>query len=146
MPTLHDAAHRGKLATRLQSLRPDSTPKWGVMRVDQMLWHVNTALDMALGRVDAPRDKLPLPLPIMRFMVINLPWPKSAPTNPSLRATGNYDFGRERETTLKLVNELGRKELSSDWGDHPLLGRMSEPQVIKLQAKHLDHHLRQFGV
>lgn len=69
MPTLHDAAHRDTRPGRLQSLRPDSTPKWGVMRVDQMLWHVNTALDMVLGRVDAPRDKLPLPLPIMRFMV-----------------------------------------------------------------------------
>lgn len=146
MPTLHDAVHRTKLASRLKSLRPDTARQWGMMTIDQMLWHVNAALGMALGRVAVPRDKLPLPLPIMRFLVINLPWPKSAPTNPSLIATGSYDFERERETTLKLMAEIGQKELASEWGEHPLLGRMSGPQVSKLQAKHIDHHLRQFGV
>ena len=146
MPLLHDDAHRAALRTRLASLRPTSTRLWGKMSVDQMLWHVNAALQMALGRGNAKSAKPPLPLPIMRFMVINLPWPKNSPTNPTLVPTEPCEFEKESALTPVLMEELARKELGGDWGDHPLLGRMSGRQVSKLQAKHIDHHLRQFGV
>jgi hypothetical protein len=40
------------------ALRPDSPRRWGRMSVGQML----------------------CPRPLMKFIVINLPWPKGAPT------------------------------------------------------------------
>jgi hypothetical protein len=146
MPLLHDDATRAALKARLTALRPDSQRQWGKMSVDQMLWHVNAALNMALGRSNAPPDKLPLPLPIMRFLVIHLPWPKNGPTNPTLIPQGQYDFETEHALTPQLMDELAQRDIRGDWGNHPLLGHMSGRQVSKLQAKHLDHHLRQFGV
>jgi hypothetical protein len=39
-----------------------------------------------------------------------------------------------------------RGELHSDWPHHPVFGRMTGEQVSHLHAKHLNHHLTQFGV
>ena len=68
------------------------------MSVDQMLWHLNEALAGALGEiVPGPPDKRP-PIPgwLMKFLVINMPWGKGAPTMPALVATRQYDFDAER--------------------------------------------------
>jgi hypothetical protein len=47
---------------------------------------------------------------------------------------------------LRLVEELAAKPLDSEWPASPTLGRMSGNDVSRLQAKHLHHHLTQFGV
>lgn len=146
MPLLHDAAYRASLRARVGLLRADSKPQWGKMSVDQMLWHVNTALNLALGNDTAPTHKPPLPMPLMRFIVVDLPWGKSLPTSPHLIPSGHYDFDGERATCLRLIDEMAQRDLAATWGDHPLLGRMAGSRVSKLQAKHINHHLKQFGV
>ena len=146
MPLLHDTAYRSQLRTRLESLRANTEHRWGAMTVDQMVWHVNTGLNLALGRITVPRSKPPMPMPLMRVVVIDLPWPKNLPTHPAFKATSAFDFEAERATTLRLLEEFAQKPLESEWGDHPLLGRLTGRRQSKLQAKHIDHHLRQFGV
>lgn len=145
MALLHDPAVRSSIEARLSALRADSRPAWGRMTVDQMLWHVNRALAQSLGQVDAPRDRAPLPRPIMKFMVLNMPWPKNAPTNPSFVATTGHDFEAERARCLALIANLVSLPLH-DSSNHPMFGRMSGRDTSRLQAKHFDHHLRQFGV
>jgi hypothetical protein len=146
MPSLHDSTYRAAIQNRLQALRADSQRKWGKMTVDQMLWHVNEALESALGRISLPPERSPLPRPIMKFIVINLPWPKGAPTLPDWRARGEHDFNTERSRCLRLVDELASTPLDGHWPDSPVLGRMTGRDVTRLHAKHLNHHLTQFGV
>lgn len=147
MPYLQDTSCRTALQARIRTLRGDSTPSWGRMSADQMLWHLNTGLKMALGKVPVPRSKgPPLPASVVKFMVLNLPWPKSAPTSPALIAREQYDFVTERDAALELIDELARRDLEGEGSDHPLFGRMTAKEVSRLQAKHIDHHLRQFGV
>ena len=45
MPMLHDSSFRESVQSRLKALRPDAERRWGKMTVDQMLWHVNSALE-----------------------------------------------------------------------------------------------------
>ena len=93
MPLLHDQAVRSRIEGRLRTLTPDRRPLWGKMSVDQMLWHLNEALAGALGEIDvAPPDKKP-PVPgwLMKFLVINVPWGKGAPTMPAFVAKRQYD-------------------------------------------------------
>jgi hypothetical protein len=33
-----------------------------------------------------------------------------------------------------------------DWPPHPILGRLSRGQWMRWGYRHMDHHLRQFGV
>ena len=147
MPVLHDERYRADILRRLDALGPDSRGKWGRMSVSQMLWHVNEALEGALGHVTVAPENVPLPRPLMKFIVINLPWPKGAPTLKRwVPQNDRYDFAAERSRCVRLVTELTSRPLNADWPDSPTLGRMSGTDVSRLQAKHLNHHLTQFGV
>jgi Protein of unknown function (DUF1569) len=145
--TLHDPGDRTGLQERIRRLRPDTERKWGRMSAAQMLWHVNQAMETALGRVTLPTEKVPLPRPIMKFIVINLPWPKGAPTVPGFVAKGeSFDFEAERDRCLRLIDQVAATSLDGEWAPSPVFGRMKGKEVTTLQAKHLNHHLTQFGV
>lgn len=146
MALLHDGATRSEIDQRIRSLRPDSRGRWGKMTVDQMLWHVNRALGLSLGEVTIGPGFPPLPAPMLKFVVLRLPWFKGAPTHPDFVARAHYDFEGERDRLLALVDRLVQKPLESDWPRHPAFGAMTGRDVSHLMAKHLDHHLRQFGV
>lgn len=146
MPLIHDSAVQSSLVSRLDRLDRNATPRWGRMSVDQMLWHVNEALLSALGRVQPEPGRPPIPRAVVKFIVLNLPWPRGAPTNRRFIATAHHDFEAERTRCRALLAELAERPLSTLDGEHPAFGRMSGRDQSRLQAKHLDHHLRQFGV
>jgi len=146
MRTLHDGRDRSEIVKRVAELRRDSERKWGKMSVEQMLWHVNGAMASALGQFEISPQKPPLPRPIMKLLVLYVPWGKGAPTMPDFVASGTYDFEGERGRCLQLIDTIAAKRLKSDWPVHPMLGRMSGQEVSRLHAKHLNHHLLQFGV
>jgi hypothetical protein len=116
------------------------------MSVDQALWHLNQGLALALGQIDQPPQKIPLPRPIMKLLVLTVPWPKGAPTVPALEAKQRYDFEAERTRCLGLLKTFAKKGLADEWPVSPIFGEVSGKFTSRLQAKHLDHHLRQFGV
>jgi len=146
MATLHDDAYRTQIIERVGRLRRDTPRRWGKMSADQMLWHVNGGLSMTLGQMNIPPQKTPLPRPIMRLVALNLPWPRGWPTMPMFVASGSYDFESERARCFELIEQMTVKPLDEEWPVHPLLGRLSGREASKIQAKHLDHHLKQFGV
>lgn len=147
MQTLHDDGVRASLEQRFRALRPDAHRRWGRMTVDQMLWHVSAGLAVALGRMPAGKERRPpLPPAVIRFLVLYLPWPKGAPTLKAIVASGErHDFDAERARCLELMSDFARKPMESTWAPHPVFGEVSGRFVSRLQAKHLDHHLRQFG-
>jgi hypothetical protein len=116
------------------------------MSVDQMLWHVNQAMGVPLGETVVEAQWIPLPKAAVKFMVLSLPWVKGAPTNPAFLPKRQYDFEAERARCRLLIGKLTARPLDADWPYHPIFGRMSGPDFSRLQARHLDHHLRQFGV
>jgi len=147
MPVLlHDLATRTSIDSRLGQLKPTSRPIWGKMSVDQMLWHVNQAMAADLGYITPPIDRAPLPRPMMRFLVLNMPWPKGAPTNKAFEAISQHDFDEQLARCRSLIGEITARSLDHPPNQHPMFGKMSGRAQSKLHAKHLDHHLRQFGV
>jgi hypothetical protein len=145
MPMLHDPAVRSKLEHRLNALRPDSPRQWGSMTVDQMLWHVNQFLAASLGDATLPPQKNAIPAPILRFFVIYMPWPKSAPTNKAAIAKGQHDFEVERARCRELIGRFADRPVDGEWCDDPNFGEVDGKFASKLHAKHLDHHFKQFG-
>ena len=146
MTLLHDPSTRDAMRRRIQGLSPQSVRKWGKMTVDQMLWHCSEALDNALGK-DLPNPlRFPLPMAIIRFFTFNLPWPKGAPTHPGFVTGERHSFDAERDRLLGLLDRFTAKPLdASDWGTSPAFGKMTGRDWSRLQAKHLDHHLKQFS-
>jgi len=145
MPMLHDPAVRSALEGRLESIRSDSSRQWGRMSVDQMLWHVNQFLAASIGEGTLEVQKSPIPAPIMKFFLIHMPWPKSAPTNKSAVARGQHDLETERARCKELIAKFVSRPVDADWPADPSFGPVNGQFASKLQAKHLDHHFRQFN-
>jgi hypothetical protein len=148
MPLLHDPDIRADLLRRLAALRADSRPRWGSMSVDQMLWHVNTILAVALGEIEMAPQTPPLGIArrLLKYFVIYAPWGKGAPTLPAFIAAGEHDFDAERSRAVRLIEACAARPIDGRWPDNPMFGRVSGRDVSRLHAKHFAHHLRQFGV
>ena len=144
MQMLHDPAVRSSLEARLATIRPDSPRQWGVMSVDQMLWHVNQFLAAAIGEGNLSVQKMPMPAPMMRFFVLYAPWPKGSPTNKSAIPQGQHDFEMEHARCKELIGKFVSRPVEGDWPIDPSFGPVTGKFASKLQAKHLDHHFRQF--
>ena len=143
---LHDPAVRDSIRARVQTLSPTSPRKWGKMSVDQMLWHCNQALRNSLGEFKPQPVRVPLPRSVLKVMVFNLPWMKGAPTTAEYVAGERYSFDAERDHLLRLIAEFTARGLDdTNWGWSVAWGDMCGRDWSRLQAKHLDHHLKQFS-
>jgi hypothetical protein len=145
MPLLHDPQTRTSIKQRLSTVRPDATRRWGKMSVDQMLHHVNRTLEAALGRRQVQRLKAPLPRVVLKFLVLNVPWPKGAPSAPEFVVGDRYDFAAEQARCQGLIDEFVATPLDATWPAHFSFGSVSGKEYSQLHAKHLNHHLRQFS-
>jgi hypothetical protein len=146
MPALlHD--HGPSLRKRIEALTPNATRKWGKMTVDQMLHHVNLVLLESLGEYKPPKSIKGLPEPLVRWVIINLPWGKSAPTRPDMviPESERYDFAAEKQRCLSMLDRFLAKPMNEPWPRAANFS-MTGKHWSQLQYKHLNHHLEQFGV
>ena len=147
MPTAWDPAVRDGLLARARTLTPQHTAKWGKFSVAAMLAHLNEASRMATGELPVT-GKAPAMLkwPPVRYLIIHhLPMPKSAPTAPELIArSASAELARE----LALFEQTFARLDGQSHGlvPHPAFGTLSHADWGVLIHKHVDHHLRQFGV
>lgn len=142
-----DPAAREELRTRMERVAADTRPKWGRMNAPQMLAHLNAALAMGLGELDVKPKRSPLANPVARWLVIyKLPFPRGTPTAPELLAPPTGDWDRELARFRDLLERTGTRSPAGDWPRHPVFGAMTGKLWGALACKHIDHHLRQFGV
>ena len=113
-----------------------------------MVAHLNQSSRMATGAIAvAPRRSF-LTNAFMRWLVIYVvPFPKSAPTAPELISTGDKaEFAAECAELHALMQKLPARRNEKEWPPHPAFGPMTGKDWGALGHKHIDHHLRQFGV
>jgi hypothetical protein len=145
MQLLHDPLVRSSIESRVRALSPDSARQWGHMTVDQMVWHLNQFLAFSLGDANIAPSKFKIPAAVMRFFVLYAPWPKGAPTNPKAFAKERYDLESERARCLALIARFVQRPVDEVWPVDPTWGKVTGRWQSKLQVKHFDHHLKQFG-
>jgi hypothetical protein len=145
MTQLHVPAVRDSIRARIQALSATTPPRWGSMSVDQMLWHCNQVLGTSLNDIQVVPRRPPLPVPVLKFVLFNLPWPHGAPTAPEYKSNVSRDFETERKRCLELIDRFATRKIEDrGWGP-AVFGKISGREWSRLQAKHLDHHLKQFG-
>jgi hypothetical protein len=115
----------------------------------QLLPHLAVALRMALGeRILEGRLPGRIRGAIMRDLAIyRLPWPEGkikAP--PGAFNTPSLGWERDREIVVELIERFAVASPDTLGITHPSFGRMRPHDWDVLQYRHLDHHLRQFGV
>ncbi len=149
MNSLFVPADREALALRLGALEPDTARRWGTMDPAQMLLHCALALEVATGDRPAQQTFLgKLITPFIRSRVLgDLPFKKKVPTDPGFVASGARDFDVERTRFVTILDRfVCRGPEQAAQATHPFFGRLSGEEWGRLGYKHLDHHLRQFGL
>lgn len=144
---LFDPAVKQEIIDRINKLTPQTNPQWGKMNVAQMLAHVQKPIGIALG-THLPKGSFLLRLigPLFKSKLWDEnPYKHSLPTDPTFVMTGEEkDFEKEKSVLLNMINSFSKETIVSE--KHPVFGKLTKDNWSKASWKHLDHHLKQFGV
>ncbi len=145
--SLADAHTRAEVTTRLASLTPADTARWGRFNAPRMLAHVTDALRMAVGDLPCEAKDIPFAksFPLKQLIIYWLPFPKGTPTAPELLARAPAPWAEELAACSTLLERFVPGQGPRQWPAHPAFGQMNEREWGVLAYRHLDHHLRQFG-
>lgn len=139
-----------EIIDRINRLTPASKPLWGSMGVAQMLAHCNVTYEMVYT------NKHPKPNALLRFIlkllvknkvVSDKPYEPNMRTAPAFIIKDDKDFEKEKSRLIEYIlktRQLGGHHFN---GKESLsFGPLTQEQWSNMFYKHLDHHLRQFGV
>ena len=151
MNSLFDSIKREEIISRIDKLTPENKALWGRMNVSQMLCHCADTLKMATGeRPVADKSSFAKRALLKPLILYVLPIPKGVPTASELdqarEGTSPTDFETDRKDLLSLIERICSLRQDFTWAAHPAFGKMNYKQWGLLAHKHIDHHLKQFGV
>jgi uncharacterized protein DUF1569 len=146
MKTLFDDATVTELVARINKLGEHSHAQWGKMNVYQMIRHCTLWEDMLLSKT---KYKQSLPGRIfgkiaLKSMMKDEPMKPNLPTVPSFKINEKGDVAEAKATWINLLQQHRDRQPSGFL--HPFFGPVSADDAGRMAYKHIDHHLRQFGV
>lgn len=139
-----------ELIDRVNSLKPESKPVWGKMNVAQMLAHVNVPYEMVFENkhpIPGRFKKILMKLLVKNSVVGDKPYRQNSPTAPSFLIKADKDFEKEKSRLIQYLlktHDLG--EGYFEGRESHSFGQLSIKEWNNMFYKHLDHHLKQFGV
>lgn len=153
MKNLFDSALVEDTKRRILQLHPDSERLWGEMSVAQMVSHCTSGIEMAMGKIHPKRAPFPASLVGVLIRPLALgddkPFRRNSPSSPELFPSEpeSCDLEHERAELIAAIDRFaaGGPACCSQQ-PHPFFGQLTPEQWAVLMYKHLDHHLRQFGV
>jgi len=137
------------LVSRVQKLRPDTVPLWGTMNATEMLLHCNRINEHLLTS-ESIRKGTSLKQYIGRwaglYFLSNFPKNIRTPKRNNTKGQINTDaFADQLETFIRLIRQFPVHDKAIHL-PHPYFGDLNSAQWGRTNYKHMDHHLRQFGV
>ena len=134
------------LRARFRRLTPEHQPLWGRLSAKKMVCHLGDQLAVALGDIPSdPKGGL-LTKTVAKWLVLYVPFPApqgKVKTVPEMLTTEPSDWEQDSSRFESLLSRLvDAKKVAP----HSVFGRLSHSQWGILAVKHIDHHLRQFGV
>jgi len=149
MKSMFETGTLEEIVGRVNSLTPGTQHVWGKMGVAQMLAHCSTTMEVSTGKRVAERLLIGRLLgPLFRKKYYDdSEFRKNSPTHPTFVIRDDRDFAKEKERLLGLVREFcAGGEAKCTTAPHSFFGPLTPAQWGIGTYKHLDHHLRQFGV
>jgi len=150
MKNLFEAATAKEVKDRIGRLSPSSQRQWGKMTAAQAMAHCATTMEWAVGDSNPKRMFIGRILgPIAKSQVLKdeKPMAKNAPTAKPLVVKDDRDLNKECQRLAGLVERFsagGPQKCTKN--PHTFFGPLTPEEWATLMYKHLDHHLRQFGV
>jgi len=150
MRNMYDPVDIEDIKARLARMQPDQPPLWGSMTAPQAVAHCARSLEWPVG------DRVP---PRMfwagfigraiksKVLGNDAPFRRNSPTSPDLIIKDDRDLNAERTRLLGLIDRFAAQGPDRcTRHPHSFFGPLTAEQWAILTYKHLDHHLRQFGV
>lgn len=150
MQNIFDSNGAQAMIERVNNLNASTTPQWGKMNVSQMLAHCCVAYEMTY------ETKHPKPGAFQRFLLKTFvkstvvgpkPYPKNSRTAPVFVIEDERNFEAEKSRLVNYIEktqQLGASHFEQK--ESHSFGPLSTEEWNMMFAKHLDHHLTQFGV
>jgi hypothetical protein len=150
LKNLFESSRVEEVKGRITRLTSESQREWGTMTVAQALAHCSIGIDTATGDARPPRQLVGRILgPIIKPLALkdDKPMRKNSPTAPIFIVRDEPDLEVERK---RLLGAIDRFAAAGPEGctthPHAFFGRLKPDEWAVLMYKHVDHHLRQFGV
>jgi len=135
---------------RINCLSGNEKPLWGKMNVGQMFSHCCLPYQQILGE---NTDRPPLFMRTLmqwffrKSMTNDQPYKQNLPTGPAFIRSGIHEVESERQALIAYVEAIANFGADRMAAIPSLsLGKLSAEEWSNMLYKHLDHHLRQFGV
>lgn len=135
---------------RINGLNPQSKPNWGKMSVAQMLAHCCVTYDYVYNdnyKVPNFLVRLMLKLFVKNTVVNETPYKHDNRTAPDFIIANDRDFETEKQRLIGFIKQtqtLGGSHFEGK--ESHSFGKLTQTEWNNMFYKHLDHHLRQFGV
>lgn len=150
LPNIFTVAVSEQIIGRIAQLTPQTQPQWGKMNVAQMLAHCCVPYEYVFeNKYKRPTGlrRLLLQWFVRPLIVSEKPYKPSSPTAPDFIIADERDFQTEQQRLIAFIRrtqQLGGKHF--DGMESHSFGKLDETGWNNMFYKHLDHHLRQFGV
>lgn len=153
MKSLTNPADRAAVLRRLTKVQPNTPRRWGRMTAPQMICHLTDAFRGLMGE-RLPTSPLPV-VPRWRQRLIKLialksplPWPHGVRTprdaDQERGGTPPGDFAMDVAELVRVCERFSTTKAVR--APHFLFGPLTELEWGQWGYRHMDHHLRQFGV
>ena len=149
MNSIYEKAANRRMIERIKKLTPESTPLWGKMSVDQMCRHCTLSIKIPQGKLDLKYNHL---LSIIgrvfkQKIITDHVLEQNIPTVKELLVRRHYPFEKSKNDLIKNFSRFSIEGKASIKNlNHPYFGEMTYKDWDIVIWKHLDHHLKQFGV
>ena len=151
MKNIFDQADTVHFIKRINSLTEDSFPKWGTMSVDKMLAHCNVTYELIYEQEKHRKPTVITRWLLKRFVkpkVTNeIPYKQNLPTAAMFVITNEKFFDEERKRLIGFIQKTQQLGAEAFEGKENFsFGKLTSKEWNNMMAKHLEHHLTQFGV
>jgi hypothetical protein len=147
---LSDSAQRAALLERLRRLTPVSARAWGRMTSHQAVCHLSDSFRAMMANTPVTSIGNPFSRTVIKWIALNAPmqWPHGVKTVPEvdqeIGGTRPVEFLRDRRELERLMELFATQ--TGEYQPHPIFGRLTSAEWHRWGWRHMDHHLRQFGV
>ncbi len=150
MKSLFEPESVVEVQERIGRLESDSARQWGTMNAAQAVAHCAAGFELAVGDRRPPRLLLGRIIgSIVKPMALgnDEPMRRNTPTVKGLVVKDDRDLETERKRLAGMIDRFAAAgPAGCTTHPHSFFGRLTPQEWGVLMYKHLDHHLRQFGV
>lgn len=150
MKTLFDKETNDNIVSRIERLNPYLKARWGKMNTTKMLAHLDLSFQANFGEIRLKKDLLlgTILKPLSKHILLGKkPFWKNMPTDKKLLPKVPVDFLEEKQKVIAMIKmyvTVGPEIISKN--PHNILGKITPQESAFISYKHVDHHLRQFGI